>query len=589
MTAYGGVCRIRLTASGWATRLYRSGIYNIGSLDLSDLAASVSVDQYVVLSINAATEGLSCSALGPPIVTINYNGPYADEVKGMLENQIASFVQANLEAALHQARNALNAIATTSVKDALLEQLRILDETTTARFDSGEFHPGGLTLRGTVSVAYRHRPEVKFEKLPSGDGFDAIESWIPGGRVDSFEWTWRWFTSPIEKPPSSAGRLSAKDTFLLRRPPAKRSKFGLAVGLDQPLPGLDGFGKMCLTVRGVHIDHVTGALVSVTSVKECEQFGYLFKMPYEVGPYLRICDPLLARELEASEIGIMQVGARDAETQASNALVVHLQDSPHEDIATALREGLEGCRRDGAGLLLILLFKDGVLSRGGRAVQASLSQLIAALPAAVVINEDVYESWSKALSVSTRRGEPAWRLISPSGLVTWAHDGRVEPELLASALERRLEPSRPPSMVFIRPDTPIGAKVPIEMGEAPCPPAPLGRLGLAGSKVVFVQKDAISTLTQLERLARERTAESEEESFVAVIVEGANASEVDALRAQIGVELPMLPDADGTITRRVGVRFSPTIMTLDQFGRLAGVEMGLGPAEQDTIRTRKSE
>jgi hypothetical protein len=595
VTPSGGLIRIRITASGRATRLYRSGVYNIGSLSLSDLAASASVDQLLVLTFDAAAERFSVAALGAPAVTVNYNGPYAGELKAEAKNRITSEVQANLGGALQQAQNALNALAAPSAKAVLIEQLRRLDPAAAARFDGAAFHPDGVILRGAVSVAYRHRPEVRFEKTPAGDGFDAIESWIPGGRVDRFEWTWRWFTNPIEKPPGPPGAISAEDSFVLRRPHAARSKFGLMLGLDQPLPGLDGIGRMCLTISGVHVDHVTGALVPVTSVRECEQYGFEFKLPYEVGPYVRICDPLRAREREAPEIGILRVGVRNAAAAqaGSNTLVVYLREAWNEQAAATLRAGLERCRREGAGLLVLVLFQDGVLRRGGgEPLQASLGELAAGLPAPVVVNEDVYEGWSKALSISAARGEPAWRLVSPSGLVTWAHDGGVEPELLASALERRLEPSRPPGLVRFRPDVSIGAKIPIEIVVPPCPPAPLGRLGIVGSKLVFVQKGASSTLTQLSRLAREQqqhAAQTDENPFVAVVVEGANAREAEALRAETGADFPMLPDPDGAVTRRAGVRLSPTVMTLDPFGRLAGVDMGVDPGERHGSRTGEAE
>ena len=50
---------------------------------------------------------------------------------------------------------------------------------------------------------------------------------------------------------------------------------------------------------------------------------------------------------------------------------------------------------------------------------------------ATVLNEDVRGGWSATLAL--RRGAGVqWRLVSPQGDVTWTHDGRATPEMLAA-------------------------------------------------------------------------------------------------------------------------------------------------------------
>jgi hypothetical protein len=53
-----GFIRIRLTLSGWATRLYRSGIFNVGDVSIDDLALSATVDQLLVVTFDALAERL---------------------------------------------------------------------------------------------------------------------------------------------------------------------------------------------------------------------------------------------------------------------------------------------------------------------------------------------------------------------------------------------------------------------------------------------------------------------------------------------------------------------------------------------------
>jgi hypothetical protein len=571
-----GLIRIALSGSGWATRLYRSGVYNIGSVSLDDLRMSFAADQFLVLSFEQAAERLSVTSLGAPSVSVNYGGPFAGEVKALARNEIATQIQANVAGAVSQAQSQLNGLTAPARKSALIDQLRRIDEAAGARFDEAVFRQDGVILRGTISLTPRYAPHVSFEKTAAGDGFDAIESWIPGGRVDTFEWTWRWFTNPVEAPPGPPGSSSEEHSFLLRRPQGPRSKFGLMLSLDNPLPGLDGSGRVCLAVRGVHVDHVTGAPVPIESAMECAQFGYEFKMPYEVGPYVRICDPLRAiAERPAPEIGILRVGVSEAPEAASNTLVLYLDRTWSEEAASTLRAGLESCRRENAGLLVLVLFRDGVLNAGDPELQARLQELSTSLAAPMLVNEDVRGGWSKVLALPTGRGELAWRLITPAGVVSWVHHGRADAELLASVLDERLVASRQASLVRVRPDFSIGGRVPIDLVVRPCPPVPLSRPGTAGSKLVFVQKGHSSSLTQLERLGREYPRRGEDKPFDAIVVDGADAEEAEALRRELNLDFPAFPDPDGTLTRRAGVPFAPTIITLDEDGRVTGCEMGV--------------
>jgi hypothetical protein len=335
--------------------------------------------------------------------------------------------------------------------------------------------------------------------MPSGDGFDAIESWIPGGRIDRFSRTWKWFTNPIEHPPGPPGASTQEDTFVLGRPAESRSRFGLALARDKPLPGLDGHGKLCLAVSGVQVDPFTGILVPVTSTVECTQFGYEFKLPYEVGPYLRVCDPLRTAEGRAPEIGLLRVRVADTQT-ASNALVVYLRDRLDDESVEVLGRGIEASRAEGAGLLVVLVFEDGALERDRDALHFRIDALRRHLAAPLLVAEDVREGWSTALAVPSQGIAISWRLITPAGAVCWVHDGRVDAEIVTRMIDTRLVASGPPTFSPIRTDIELGRELPIRLAFLQCAPAPLGRGTVTGSKVVFVSKDAAAGHAALDRI-----------------------------------------------------------------------------------------
>jgi len=397
-----------------------------------DLRMSFTVEQLLLLGFDGASERLTVTTFSTPAVSLNYNGPFSGTVNPMARDAIATQVQSNLAGAVTQAQNDLAFLTAPGRKAALIDQLRRIDDAAGARFNEAVFHSEGLILRGTIPLSYRHGPHVSFEKTAAVDGFDAIESWIPGGRIDSFEWTWRWFTNGIEAPPGPPGASNPDDTFTLRRPPGPRTRFGVSLSREQPLPGLDGQGRVCLLIRGVQVDHVTGALVSVDSVRECAQFGYEFRMPYEVGAYARVCDPLRAvGERPAPEIGLLRVGVPEVRDHASNTLVLYLADAWNANAASTLQAGLERCRREDAGLLVLVLFREGGLRDGDPELQSRLEELGEALAAPMLVSEDVRGAWSTALALPTRTAEPEWRLITPEGVVRWVHHGRADAELLA--------------------------------------------------------------------------------------------------------------------------------------------------------------
>ncbi|MDT5104328.1 MAG: hypothetical protein QOI25_1841 [Mycobacterium sp.] len=561
-----GLIRITAAGTGWATRLHRSGVYNIGSVSLNDLRMTASVEQFVMLQFDRTGQRLTVSAVGSPTAAVSYNGPFAGEVTGSAKDAVAAQVNTRVGSALAQAQTELDKLAAPDKTSALIDVLRTIDESADARFDDAAFRTDGLVLRGSIRLTHRHAPQVSFVKTPAGDGFDAIESWIPGGRIDSFEWTWRWFTNPVEIPPGPPGASSSIDSYLLHRPHQSRTRFGLRVRPSAPLPGLDGNGRICLRINGVHVDQATGALVPVQSVIECAQFGYEFKIPVEMGPYLRVCDPLGAiAGRSAPEEGILRVGAADGTAATQNTLVLHLGEKWNEDAVAALRAGVEGCGRSGAGLLVLVLFSDGALSSADHELGTRMQHLAAALPAPLLVAEDVRDSWSQVLGLDGSEAEPQWRLVVPTGAVKWRHRGQIESDEIAAVLTERLKASRPAEFVQIRPGTALGDQIVITLVAGGCPPLPLRRPGTTGSKVMFVDTGHASaaTLKQLERATTEY-----DPPYIAVVVDGASADEVHALQAELGLDVPMFPDPDGAVTRRAGMRFTPAVVTIDPLGRL---------------------
>ena len=104
---------------------------------------------------------------------------------------------------------------------------------------------------------------------------------------------------------------------------------------------------------------------------------------------------------------------------------------------------------------------------------------------------------------------------------------------------------------------------------------PLGRLGLGGAKVAFVQKESAASLAELRQLvAATDRAEDQPGPVVVAVFDGASTREVAALKAELGIEFIAVPDPSGKLADRFGVGVWPTTLTLDRVGTVSAVEPG---------------
>jgi hypothetical protein len=559
-----GLIQIRAHGSGNATRIYQSGVDNV--VNLGDLKMTTSIEQTLMLQFDKSKARLTVSAFGDPVV--NINGPQLAHgiVSAQVKNDVANLVKA--------AQAELDKLAIADKRTALVEELTRIDQTAGAKFDGVSFNPNGIVLLGSISTQHRYVPHVEFSKPTGGDQFDAIESWIPGGRVDSFEWNWRFYSNPIQQPAGPGGTRSETNSFVLARSLRTGNHFGLTEGVTNPLPGLDGEGEVCLKIKGVHVHPTTGQWVPVESRMKCAQFGYQFRIPAEVGPYRKVCDPLRAALGEpAPEIGIMRV-ATNADTDAThNTLILYLDDEWDDDAVTALTTGIEGCGRHFAGLLALVMFRDGSLDSPRDGLPEKMNRLMEALVAPLLITEDINERWSSYLGFKADVGKPNWRLLTPGGVVAWSHDGTLDSGELAEALVKHLQPSNPAQAEILELGLDVGERLKIILTSGDdCPPIPLRHRGTPGVKVAFVDTRPASAVAMKELQARANL--TEEPPCVAIVVDGASTTRAQWMKTELDIGIPIVADADGSLTRGAGIRFTPSVLILDSIGRLVTSHTG---------------
>ncbi len=536
------------------------------------------VTQFVLLTFDAPNQQFVASPFGS--ATVGVHGTFAAVIEPFAKPEIQKQVAAAVQGAASGVAGQLNL---KTRKDELVKQLKTIDDQADAWFDEAVFTPDGVIVRGHITLSARRAPVLSFAKTAEEDGYSAFESWIPGGRIDSFGWSWSWFNNA-----GDPGSDTRSDRYVLRRPGAsiRRGRFGALMDLHRPLPGLDGMGQICLVLRGVQVHPVTGDLIPVSTARKCTRFGFgitltavgrVFLREWVPGPR----DPIGPVE----EVAIHEVGGAP-HSQAVNTLVVRVGDQWSREIAMTLREGLAASRRIDAALVVLVLFKDGTLMRTGSELMTEFRALAAELEAPLVVNEDVRGSWSKALFMDREGyggGELEWRLVSPTGGVTWAHSGRADAREIGSALDDYLFRGPVPEIPAISPGLEPGTRLTtlaldsgaihqlIEL-DSPCPPPPLGRFGSEGV-VAFAHPHSAASDAALRKLAQELGG-TETETFAVVVYDGARLEEIEQLKASLPDGVVAIPDPDGTIARRFGVRVWPSKVSINEFGMVTGFEMG---------------
>jgi hypothetical protein len=476
-------------------------------------------------------------------------------------------------------------LSLTSRKDELIKQLATMDDLANVWFDEAVFTTDGVIVRGQIAVSGRRRPVHSFEITAENDGYTAYNSWIPGGRVDSFSWSWKWFNNA-----GDPGSSTATDRYLLRRPAGTgQGRFGVMLGLRRPLPGLDGMGQVCLAVHGAHVHSVTGQMVPVSTARKCKRFGLDIRLATPDRIFVREWVPGPRDPIgPVAEVAIHEVSGPDTRGHGANTLVVRAGDRWNREIAMSLREGLANSERRDAGLVVLVLFSDGKLMQNGAEWMSELNELAAELEAPLIVNEDVRGSWSRALGMASHdeaAEDPEWRLISPTGGVTWARSGSLDSRELSVALNDNLFRSPVPETGQTARDMTLGTQLSAfafesdvigrlsDSVEAACPPPPFGRLGIEAS-VTFVSKGSAASEAAIRKLASENGSDTNERSR-AVVFDGASAEEVNDLRERLPEGVIAVPDPDGAISRRFGVRVWPSSVAINESGLITEFESGV--------------
>lgn len=523
--------------------------------------------QALLVTFDGTTEEFSVAPFGSATITIpGILGP-------LIVAEARSTIQSGIDGVIKSAASGMAGLVSIANRKAeLVKQLQTMDAASQVHFTDAAFTADGVVIRGDITVSPRKAPEVSFAVTAAKDRYSAFQSWIPGGGIDSYNWSWKWYNHQ-----GKPGFESLTDRYVLRRPPAKgQGKFGMQLGINSPLPGLDGMGQVCLVAAGTRAHHVTGEPESVTVSRKCKKFGFdlalatpdrLFLREWKPGPR----DPIGP----VAEVAIHEVNSAGSDGHGANTLIVRAGNGWNREAAMSLRDGLADCRRRDAGLVVLLLFSDRQLMDAKPEMVEELRALSQELEAPLVVNEDVDESWSNALRIEDRENIQ-WTLVTPTGGVTWAHSGSLDPRELAEALDNYLLRSPAPAPARVAEGFIPGWRVPrypferdvigrVSREDDNCPPPPFERLGIE-TAVSFIRKNSFSSEAALRAMTESQRTRSE--GVQVVVLDGGTAEDEERMR-EILPDAMIVADNEGKIAKRFGIQSWPSSLTIDRSGIMA--------------------
>lgn len=544
--------RLRLVQG--PTLTFQSGAIEIsGRIDVTHPTYPdgwVTFRQRVTLQLDQATQRVTLEALGDPDVDDSWivpHGPAFNAVRREMNRAIVNN-RAAIRRVFDDARN------------GLARAVKIADAVADVHYSAIDITPDGIVARGDIVGSGRQAPVLAIGEAQQGQAFTALDSWIPGGDIRRFLWSWLAFTSPY----AWSGELHVhadEHRFLLPKP-----------------AGLTSTSQLCLRVEGVQIVP-SGLEVPVAGGQLCQvpRPDAILDMPAWFGPVMvPIWQPDVSAEAVmqdglSAHVSMLSDRPLDGATGV-NTLVI-FTDAGDEG-ARALfqvKEALNRARPRSAQLAVIIVVPAGTFMQRRRDIDARMPAFDERRPLVLHLTEDHEQGWSKAFAPE---GAFAMYLIDARRAVVWSSNGVPEPETLARALDVHVTPAPAPRAVPLALSVPTGGRAPDAMfradhGEVMA----LHRLRRRTSMLGFWQSWSAPCLAELARWQR-HYAESRGQVAMIAFHGGNDDAAIDRVRKELGLTFTLVQDREQRVARRFGVVCWPTTVWLDEGGRVGQVQFG---------------
>jgi peroxiredoxin len=509
------------------------------------------IKQRLTLQLDPATQGIDLVTAAPL------------EILGLEGLPSAQLTQ--LRTGLIDKRNAALANAQADVDEALTGEFSVRQALTT--FDNApgtsltavEISPQGVILRGQVQHHGASNAQVAYEQVAFG-GFSALWSWMPGGWIDHYLWSWK-VADKMYTPWGGTVKFSDPLPHTFRLPPAA----------DKP-----NVAAVCLQVYGEQTTSA-GSVVPVSGGEACKVSvpGWMVAtMPKWYDLLLPIWElgPALDESVEDAIMGHINLLARSQpRAESGGNSLVHFVGARIEGPLDSLSAALSPFSGSDIPLALTLVLQHGRCNQTRRALERQLGTLRGDFTGWLMFTEDYQAAWSRAFGAgdgpetfaTNAMGEFVWRYAGIPNRTSFASLG---PHLLRGR-PLELHPlelgvrhgERGPDFLFREGATRI---------------VPFRTLRGRRVELCFWKSCSTPCLRELGRLQRRVDEATGADPMIIGVNGGEDATRVEAVRRELELTFPLVVDAGRRLTRQYDVHCWPTVVRLDEDGRVDGAQFG---------------
>jgi len=516
------------------------------------IGAFVSFTQAIKVVLDKATQRVSLQPAGDPVV---------DETWWLPHSFAFGMVKIARDAALAKASDPLN----TSVAGALnklVSALVAFDQWAQAWFEDVEITKDGMIFRGTIRASDRLDPVVHYFDVDHGKSVSAGASWIPGGRIDTFVWS--WVKRDIIPWNSTTEDTKVSDDFIWEKSAEAIASGTLCLQL---------LGKR-LTADGVELD-------APPAGEACSAQGSLPPMMRHPYWWMRIHIPFwlpdpphdfVPNERLAGHLSVVD----DTRAPGTNFLV-HFPGALGNRPLQGLARALEMTHQRDVSLVTVLVFPTRTFDSRRSEIEERLGPPGERFGAELVLTEDYAGGWRTTFAAPDG---PSTYLVNARAEFVWKREGELDPGAVARALDEHALPAAPPEMVRvplgIEPGMPaLDAIFTDERGEETSFRRLRGRRVL----LTFWQSWSVPCLRELRRL---ELARAERGAPLVLAVNGGEEREVLAeVRRKNGLSFPLIHDPEQLIAGLYGIRCWPTTISINEGGFVDRVQLGLSHAARE--------
>jgi peroxiredoxin len=435
-------------------------------------------------------------------------------------------------------------------------------------YTSVDIQPSGIILHGSLSVTPGPAPHVEYQPIPPkavgplggiivprGPDYSALNTWIPGGTITEYDWSYQNQNQPFLTDDKRFVLLASGPTI------AERAVFAGTV------PGLEpGYTPLCLTIKGTRLSSSGPVVPQPVTASVC---GYnSFPVVNGLNPAVNGTSAMIALTQPGPSGTVQVVGHTPAQahvdpTGCGTPYVVayfaktSAKTSPNLDfLVQALSES---GRKDARVAVLALLTPDQMAK--------------ARYTPGIIYGNSDGGAWERVFGLTAAQNSRTV-IITPTRKVAWQHEGAIDSETLAAALKHELVAGGSVRRGLLGSYLCVGRQVPDFRFEL-APGHFLTLRKLLGRSVILIfwcssSRPSIDAV----RDVQDTVGKAGRQGPVVLAINGEDDDLARKVAAENGLTATLVTDPARMIWVAYGVSICPTMVFLDKTGVATGIRYG---------------